>query len=54
MSRTTDELFRSLQSMHICQRDATSKSGNDAEVINFCESTELKYHSNWTHSFALI
>ena len=54
MSRTTDELLRSLQSMHICQRDTTSKSGNNAEVINSRESTELKYHSNWTHSFALV
>ena len=35
MLKTTDEALRELQSVQraICQRDATSKSGNDMDVM---------------------
>ena len=54
---TMDERMRELQSVQraICQRDATSKSGNDTDATQSQQtfaSSSLKFVSNRTHSFA--
>ena len=54
MLKTMDEVLHNLQSAQAYQCDATSKSGNDVDVMQLNKPSHqcLKFYLNWTQSFA--
>ena len=52
MLKTTDEVLHMLQSVHKCEHDATTKSGNRAEVAQtFTFNKPHGHYSKWTQLF---